>query len=116
MKFFETKINQITYDIAQVTYTCDIGGSIIVLIHYVIAVDDDNNDHSDGSKSNDAVIGALCLTLPGEVIYLTPVLNAKKFRHVGKKEDVVRVFYKLEEQGLGKTVILSGSRGTNQVW
>jgi hypothetical protein len=33
----------------------------------------------------------------------------------GRKEDVVRTFYKLEEEGLGRTLVLSGSKGTAQV-
>ena len=60
-------------------------------------------------------MAAFCLTLPGKILHLTPLLNAKKFRGKGKKEDVVRAFYKLEEEGLGTTLILTGSKGTTQV-
>ena len=53
---------------------------------------------------------AHCLTLPGKTLHLTPLLNQKKFRGYGNKEAAVRVFYKLEEEGLGKTLIIGPSR------
>ena len=46
---------------------------------------------------------AHCLTLPGKILHLTPLLNQKKFRGYGNKEAAVRAFFKLEEEGLGKT-------------
>ena len=54
--------------------------------------------------------------LSGNILYLTPLLNAKKFRKLNaKKDDVVRVFYQLEEEGLGKTLVIDGNKGTAQV-
>ena len=54
--------------------------------------------------------------LSGSVLYLTPLLNAKKFRKLNaKKDDVVRAFYQLEEEGLGKTLVIDGNKGTAQV-
>ena len=53
--------------------------------------------------------------LSGNILYLTPLLNAKKFRKLNaKKDDVVRAFYQLEE-GLGKTLVIDGNKGTAQV-
>lgn len=66
-----------------------------------------------GNGVDDAV-AALCLTLSGNVLYLTPLLNAKKLRKLNaKKDDVVRAFYQLE--GLGKTLVIDGNKGTTQV-
>ena len=53
---------------------------------------------------------AHCLTLPGKTLHLTPLLNQKKFRGYGNKEAAVRSFFKLEEEGLGKTLIIGPSR------
>ena len=53
---------------------------------------------------------AHCLTLPGKTLHLTPLLNQKKFRGYGNKEAAVRAFFKLEEEGLGKTLIIGPSR------
>ena len=59
------------------------------------------------SSSEDDALAALCLVLPGSVLYLTPLLNAKKFsKHNAKKDAVARAFYKLEEEGFGKTIVL----------
>ena len=76
------------------------------------------NDEPPESLGNgdDNALAAFCLLLPGSILYLTPLLNAKKFRKLNAKKDaVVRVFYQLEEEGLGKTVILGGTKGTTQV-
>ena len=53
---------------------------------------------------------AHCLTLPGKRLHLTPLLNQKKFRGYGNKEAAMRAFFKLEEEGLGKTLIIGSSR------
>ena len=67
-------------------------------------------------NGDDNALAAFCLLLPGSILYLTPLLNAKKFRKLYAKEDaVVRMFYQLEEEGLGKTVIPGGTKGTTQV-
>ena len=36
---------------------------------------------------------AHCLTLPGKILHLTPLLNQKKFRGYGNKETAVRAFF-----------------------
>lgn len=74
----------------------------------------DAGDHSN-TISEDDTTAAFCLTLPGETLYLTPLLNGKKFRNRGNKDGAVRAFLQLEEEGLGKTVIIGGSKGTAQV-
>ena len=73
----------------------------------------DVGDHSNASE--DDTTAAFCLTLPGETLYLTPLLNGKKFRNRGNKDGAVRAFLQLEEEGLGKTLIIGGSKGTAQV-
>ena len=50
---------------------------------------------------------AYCLTL-----YLTPLLTANKFRNRWNKDGAVRAFAQLEDEGLGKTVMIEGSKGT----
>ena len=46
---------------------------------------------------------------------MTPLLTAKKFRNRGNKDGAVRAFAQLEDEGLGKTVMIEGSKGTTQV-
>ena len=55
-------------------------------------------------------VAAHCLTLPGKTLYLTPLLAQKKFRGYGNKDSAVRAFFKLEEDGLGKTFVIGTSR------
>lgn len=69
----------------------------------------------DDVVSEDDATAAYCLTLPGETLYLTPLLAAKKFRNRGNKDGAVRAFAQLEDEGLGKTVMIEGSKGTTQV-
>ena len=73
----------------------------------------DSEQHNDISE-DDAIAG-YCLALPGETLYLTPLLAAKKFRNRGNKDGAVRAFLQLEEEGLGKTLVIGGSKGTTQV-
>ena len=56
-----------------------------------------------------------CLTLAGRKLYLTPLLQKKKFRKRGNKEGALAAFYQLEEEGLGKILELQGSKGTSIV-
>ena len=66
--------------------------------------------------SDDNITAAYCLTLPGKVLYLSPLLSAKKFRNRGNKDGAVRAFLQLEEEGLGTTYIIGGTKqGGNQV-
>ncbi len=58
---------------------------------------------------------ALCITLPGKTLYLTPLLAMKKFRKKGKKEGAIRAFYRLQEEGLGRVLEVAGSKGTSAV-
>ena len=58
---------------------------------------------------------AYCLLLPGRKLYLSPLLAMKKFRNKGNKEGAIRAMHKLEDEGLGKVLIVSGSRGNSQV-
>ena len=52
---------------------------------------------------------AHCFTRPGKTLYLTPLLVQKKFRGYGNKDSAVRAFFKLEEEGLGKTFVIGTS-------
>ena len=64
--------------------------------------------------SDDNMTAALCLTLPGKVLYLSPLLTDKKFRNRGNKDGSVRAFLQLEE-GLGTTYVIGGTKqGGNQ--
>ena len=65
--------------------------------------------------SEDDLTAAHCLLLPGKCLYLTPLLAAKKFRRKGNKEGAVRAFMQLQEEGLGKTLLIAGSKGVVQV-
>ena len=53
---------------------------------------------------------AFCLLLPGKTLYLTPLLNAKKFRSHGNKDGAVRAFFQLEREKLGNTRVIGSSR------
>jgi len=50
--------------------------------------------------------------LPGKKLYLKPLLDMKKFQKRGNKEGAVAVFYRLEEEGLGKVVEMINSKGS----
>lgn len=63
----------------------------------------------------DDATAAFCLTLPGKKLHLTPLLAAKKFRARGNKEGALRAFYQLEEEGLGKVLIVGGGSKATQV-
>ena len=56
-----------------------------------------------------------CLCLPGKTLYLTPLLALKKFRKKGNKDGAVRAFYQLQEEGLGKVLELTGTKGISSV-
>ena len=56
-----------------------------------------------------------CLGLPGQKLYLTPLLTMKKFRKRGNKDGAITAFYQLEEEGLGKVMELAGYKGTSAV-
>ena len=65
--------------------------------------------------SKDDETAAFCLSLPGKTLYLTPLLALKKFRKRGNKDGAVRAFYRLHEEGLGKVLEVTGSKGTSSV-
>ena len=56
-----------------------------------------------------------CLTLPGKKLYLTPLLEKKKFRRRGNKEGALAAFYQLGKESLGKLLELQGSKGASKV-
>ena len=56
-----------------------------------------------------------CITLPGKTLFLAPLLAMKKFRKRGNKDGAIAAFYKLEEEGLGKVIELTGSKGASTV-
>ena len=77
---------------------------------FLVDVDDQKS-----VTSEDDATAAFCLTLPGETLYLTPLLNGEKLRNRGNKDGAVRAFLQLEEEGLGRTLVIGGSKGTAQV-
>lgn len=46
-------------------------------------------------------VAAHTLKLPGKVLYLTPLLKAKKFRKFGSKKEALEAFKELEDAKLG---------------
>lgn len=65
--------------------------------------------------SQDVETSGFCLTLPGQTLYLTPLLALKKFRKRGNKDGAIRAFYRLQEEGLGKVLEIGGTKGTSSV-
>lgn len=61
---------------------------------------DDEAASSGMTKENSRA--AYCLVLPGKTLYLTPLLNIKKFRAHGNKDGAVTAFFQLQEENLGK--------------
>ena len=64
--------------------------------------------------SQDDETAAFCLSLPGRT-FLSPLLALKKFRKKGNKDGALRAFYCLQEEGLGKVLELSGTKGVSSV-
>ena len=64
------------------------------------------------SESKESSNAAFCLSLPGRILYLTPLLAQKRFRKRGNKEGALRAFCQLEEDGLGKLFEVTGSKGS----
>lgn len=52
------------------------------------------------------------LRLPGQRLYLTPLLKAKKFRKFGYKEGALSAFRELENSDLGKLEEFEAEKGT----
>ena len=52
-----------------------------------------------------------CLLLPGKVLYLSPLLAAKKFRNKGNKSGALTALRHLEQEGLGKLKEVGASTG-----
>ena len=53
--------------------------------------------------------------LPGQTLFLSPLLAQKKYRKKGNKDGAVRSFFQLENEGLGKTLEIGGTKGTTLV-
>jgi hypothetical protein len=53
------------------------------------------------------------LNLPGKMLYLTPLLKAKKFRKFGYKEGALAAFEELQNAKLGKLEELGAGKGTH---
>ena len=70
-----------------------------------------SNQDTDCTKST----ALFCLMLPGKRLHLKPLLAMKKFRNKGNKHGAVKAFYYLENEGLGKVIELSGSKGSATV-
>ena len=67
------------------------------------------------AASQEDETAGFCLTLPGRILYLTPLLALKKFRKKGNKDGAVRAFYRLQEEGLGNVQEVMGTKGTSSV-
>ena len=65
-----------------------------------------------GVTHEDGCMAGYCLSLPGNTLYLTPLLAMKKFLKRGNKDGAIRAFYRLEEEGLGKVMEVGGSKGS----
>lgn len=72
-----------------------------------------NTASSPGSKSGS--VAAFCLLLPGKVLNLSALLQAKKFRGRGNKEGAVAAFEELQKAGLGKLISADSRRGASSV-
>ena len=48
-------------------------------------------------------------------MFLTPLLAQKKYRKKGNKDGAVRSFFQLENEGLGKTLEIGGTKGPTLV-
>ena len=66
-------------------------------------------------KDVEGSTAAYCLSLPGKTLFLTHLLSLKKFRKRGNKDGALRAFYKLEEEGLGKLLEVTRSKGSQCV-
>ena len=64
------------------------------------------------AASQEDETAGFCLTLPGRILYLTPLLALKK---LGNKDGAVRAFYRLQEEGLGNVQEVMGTKGTSSV-
>ena len=53
--------------------------------------------------------------LPGKILNLSALLQAKKFRGKGNKEGAVAAFQELEQTGLGKLISEDSRRGASSV-
>ena len=60
-------------------------------------------------------LAAYSVLLPGDNLYLTPLLNAKKFRGKGNKEAAVESLKLLDRIGLGKLYIV-GTKQVSTLW
>jgi hypothetical protein len=70
---------------------------------------------SSSPSQQDHSVAAYCLLLPGKILHLSALLNAKRFRDKGNKEGAVRAFKLLQEAGLGKVIENKPSRGATMV-
>ena len=64
------------------------------------------------TETKESSNAAFCLFLSGRILYLTPLLAQKKFRKRGNKEGALIAFCQLEEDGLGKLLEVTGSKGS----
>ena len=72
-------------------------------------------DDEEEAMTDDDATAAFCLLLPGNTLYLSPLLCLKKFRKKGDKDGAVRAFYQLEAERLGTVLEVGSSKGTNTV-
>jgi len=52
-----------------------------------------------------------CLLLPGKILYLSPLLEAKKFRYRNHKKGALQAMRTLEQEGLGLLEEVGTSKG-----
>lgn len=69
----------------------------------------------DTTTTSDNATAAMTILLPGKILYLTPLLNAKKYRNRGNKDGAIRAFYQLHDEGLGNVIEVEGGKGSSMV-
>ena len=70
---------------------------------------------SSAPASKSGSVAAFCLLLPGKVLNLSALLQAKKFRGKGNKEGAVAALEELHKAGLGKLISADSRRGASSV-
>ena len=66
-------------------------------------------------QDDDELNAAFTLLLPGKKLNLSALLAQKKYRKRGNKDGAIRCFFMLEEDGLGKVLQLTGTKGAGVV-
>ena len=74
-----------------------------------------SNEIDTGLVSQDKQVAAFCLLLPGKMLYISTLLQLKRFRYKGNKEGAVRAIKMLESAGMGRVFEDKPTRGATAV-